>query len=216
MDRTVWGVAALGVAGVAFAAFPVLRPYVDGPQVWAHPLWVPAHLLGALGFALLVPGFAAVWARLRGTPGEGPAWAALLLAGAGAALVLPYFGAESYGLAALSGPGSEAVAEAIRMGPYAISTFGLGLLAVAAAGVAVLVAARRGGGGVPVTGAAVVAAGLVLYLPQFFGTPPLRIAHGVLLGVGCLLLAAGLRRSAVDVRHAGTGADRAAGDAHRV
>lgn len=215
MDRTGWGAAALGVAGVAFAAFPVLRPYVDGPQVWAHPLWVPAHLLGALGFTLLVPGLAAVWARLRGTPGEGPAWAALLLAGAGAALVLPYFGAESYGLAALSGPGSEAVAEAIRMGPYAISTFGLGLLAVAAAGVAVLVAARRGGG-VPVAGAAVVAAGLVLYLPQFFGTPPLRIAHGVLLAVGCLLLAAGLRRSAVDVRHAGTGADRAAGDAHRV
>jgi hypothetical protein len=29
----------------------------------------------------------------------------------------------------------------------------------------------------------------VLFLPQFFATPELRIAHGVLLAVGCLMLA---------------------------
>lgn len=39
---------------------------------------------------------------------------------------------------------------------------------------------------------------MLLYLPQFFGPPPVRIAHGVLLAVGCLWLAGGLwsRRAA--------------------
>jgi hypothetical protein len=31
---------------------------------------------------------------------------------------------------------------------------------------------------------------MVLFLPQFFAGAELRIAHGVLLGVGCVLLAA--------------------------
>ena len=193
MDRNGRGAVAMGVAGVAFAAYPALRPYVDGPLVWAHPLWVPAHLLGVLGFALLVPGLAALRTRLDGTPGEGAAGVALVLAGTGAALVLPYYGAEAFGLAQLSGPGADAVAEAIRMGLYAVTTFGLGLLALAAAGVAVVVAARWSGG-IPMAAAGVFAAGLVLYLPQFFATPAVRVAHGVLLAVGCLLLASALRR----------------------
>ncbi|NEB06440.1 hypothetical protein G3I78_46570, partial [Streptomyces sp. SID13726] len=33
------------------------------------------------------------------------------------------------------------------------------------------------------------ALGLVLLLPQFWGDPGLRVAHGVLLGAGCALLA---------------------------
>lgn len=33
------------------------------------------------------------------------------------------------------------------------------------------------------------------YLPQFYAAPGLRVAHGVLLGVGCLLLAAHLCRT---------------------
>jgi hypothetical protein len=39
---------------------------------------------------------------------------------------------------------------------------------------------------------------VALYLPQFFGPPPVRMAHGVLLAVGCLWLAMGLwdRRAA--------------------
>jgi hypothetical protein len=42
------------------------------------------------------------------------------------------------------------------------------------------------------TAAAALAVAGILYLPQFFGPPPVRIAHGVLLAVGCLWLAAGL------------------------
>lgn len=37
---------------------------------------------------------------------------------------------------------------------------------------------------------------MVLFLPQFFLSPALRIAHGVLLGVGCVLLAVAVRRTA--------------------
>ena len=33
---------------------------------------------------------------------------------------------------------------------------------------------------------------VALYLPQFFGPPPVRMAHGVLLAAGCLWLAMGL------------------------
>ena len=201
MDRTGWGLAALGGAGVAFAAYPALRPWTDGPQVWAQPLWVPSHLLGVVGFALLVPGLAAVWARLRGTPGERAGWVALLAAGAGAALVLPYYGAEAYALERIGLPGSgvgeaqaAALGEGIRLGPYAAATFLAGLLAVAVAGIAVAVAVRRGGPGGPGgPGGVLLAVALVGYLPQFFGPPALRIAHGVLLTAGCRLLAVAMR-----------------------
>jgi hypothetical protein len=37
-----------------------------------------------------------------------------------------------------------------------------------------------------------LAAGLALYLPQFWAGQPLRIAHGLIVAAGCLLLAAGL------------------------
>ncbi|OLL84390.1 hypothetical protein Ae263Ps1_1445c [Pseudonocardia sp. Ae263_Ps1] len=170
------GAVALGVAGVAFAAYPALRPYVDGPQVWAQPWWVPSHLLGVLGFALLVPGLVAVRQRLHGTTGERAARVAVVAAGTGAALVLPYYGAEAFALGRLTGPDAVAVGEAIRMDPWAVTTFAAGLLALAAAGV--------------------FAAALVLYLPQFFAAPGVRIAHGVLLAAGCLLLAAATRTRA--------------------
>jgi hypothetical protein len=35
----------------------------------------------------------------------------------------------------------------------------------------------------------VFAAAMVLYLPQFFADPAVRIAHGVLLAIGCVMLA---------------------------
>jgi len=34
---------------------------------------------------------------------------------------------------------------------------------------------------------------VLLFLQQFFGSPAVRIAHGVLLGVSCVLLAVHLR-----------------------
>jgi hypothetical protein len=48
----------------------------------------------------------------------------------------------------------------------------------------VLVAVREGVVALP------FAVGMVAFLPQFFAGPEVRIAHGVLLGVGLVLLAA--------------------------
>lgn len=205
------GALALGIAGTAFAAYPASRPYPDGPAVWTQFWWVPAHLLGVIAFASLVPGLAVWWSVHRGTAGERPAWAALIVCGVGTALVLPYYGAESFGLAALGAavPGgvapavADAVAEQVRMAPLPAATFLAGLLALAAAGVLVAVAAVRGGR-VPVVPAVLLAAGLVLYLPQFFAPAPVRIAHGVLLAAGCLLTALTLHRAPAPSRHPAT------------
>jgi len=38
--------------------------------------------------------------------------------------------------------------------------------------------------------------GFVLYIPQFYVNQPIRVAHGLLVAVGCLWLAAGIWRSA--------------------
>lgn len=75
--------------------------------------------------------------------------------------------------------------------------FAAGLAGLAAGAVLAAVAIRRSGvlprwSGVP------LAAGMVLFLPQFFGSPALRIAHGVLVAVGCIAVAVVLwRRSTV-------------------
>lgn len=188
-------------AGAAFAAYPALRPWGAEPAAWADPYWVPAHLLGAAAFALL-----AVAAR-TGRPERGPSRpVAAVAAASGAALVLPYFGAEAFGLAALggavtgaAGPGPDpatalAVAEAFRLGPWAAATFVAGLLAIAVAGVAVLLDGRRAGRGAAV-GGVLTGVALLTYLPQFFAPPEVRVAHGVALGIGCVLVGVATART---------------------
>ena len=65
------------------------------------------------------------------------------------------------------------------------------LLAVAAVMVAVVVW-RSGkylkGSGIP------FAVGFGLFVPQFFWTQPLRVAHGAVVAAGCMWIAAGLWR----------------------
>ncbi len=130
-------------------------------------------------------------------PGRGTRAAAAALGTwvAGAALVLPYYGSEAYalhGLAAANVPDVAGLAQDVRMGTVALTAFciGLGLLALSAV-LAAVTTARAGLGRLSGTA---FAAGMVLFLPQFFADAPLRIAHGVLLGAGCLLLARALVR----------------------
>jgi hypothetical protein len=40
-----------------------------------------------------------------------------------------------------------------------------------------------------------LAVAFVLFLPQFYAAPSLRIAHGVLVGIACVTLAVQLRRA---------------------
>lgn len=117
-------------------------------------------------------------------------------------MVLPYYGAEAFGLNAIGrlavqthdGSGIAA-ANMFRYQPVAMTIFAVGLLLLAAAGVRLLLTLRRRTGwsrfGLVLTGLALVA-----YLPQFFVPIEGRIVHGIVLGAGLLVLAgAATRRS---------------------
>lgn len=181
---TVRGVG-LVAAGALFVAYPALRPWgdatVDGMAgAFASPAWLAAHLAAVAGFVLVGLGIRPL------SRAAGAVW------WFGAGLVLPYYGAEAFALHALglrsSGEALAAAANAVRNGPVQLTVFGAGLLLFAVA--AVLVAVRGRAVALP------FALAMVLFLPQFFLPPALRIAHGVLLGVGCVLLAVAVRRKA--------------------
>ncbi|GEN80350.1 hypothetical protein [Actinotalea fermentans] len=196
------GATALLLAALVFAAYPALRPYtdettLDGARAFASGAWAAAHTAGMVGFVVLPVGLLGLAAHVA--PGRGRA--AVVLAWLGGALVLPYYGAETFGLdvigaraAADGDTGLLSLAEEFRTGALPVTTFGLGLLLLAGAGVALAATTWR----TPARwGGTFVGTALVLYLPQFFAPPAARIAHGALLGVGCALLAATLlRRSA--------------------
>jgi hypothetical protein len=103
-----------------------------------------------------------------------------------------YFGAEIFGIRTLaraaSRTGDLGLLDEVRMQTPAVAVFGAGLLLLAAAGVLLAVGLWRQGAGARWAGV-LTGAGLVLFLPQFFGTPAVRIAHGVLLSVGLALVA---------------------------
>jgi hypothetical protein len=187
----------LALAGALFVVYPGVRPWGDSTPAgeaaaFASPAWLVAHLAAVAGFVLV--GLAM---RRFGRPAEVLWWI-------GSGLVLPYYGAEVFALHALgqrfSGAELAEVAEAIRLGPVAATVFATGLVVLAVA--AVLVAVGEGLVAVP------FAVAMVGFLPQFFAGPELRIAHGVLLGLGLLLLAARARRSGLRATVATTEGDR--------
>ncbi|GAA4485112.1 hypothetical protein GCM10023094_39560 [Rhodococcus olei] len=183
------------ITGILFATYPVLRPYSSeagpaGAAAFGSPLWVAAHVCAMVGFITLV-------LAIRRVTDSGT-----VVLGIGVGLVLPYYGAETFALHEL---GAEAqrtgafglvdLAEPIRYAPAAMVMFGAGLISIAVG--AVLFARVLGG-----WQAWVLAAGFVLFLPQFFAPPWLRIAHGLLILVGCLAVAARLVRAPADAEHA--------------
>lgn len=199
------GSAVLAFAGLMFLLYPAVRPWRDESTAagalasMSSGAWVASHLFAMLGFIAVPLGLLALRTALTATPGAPLASAAMITAWVGAGLTLPYYGAEDFGLhgAARSGvPDLLAVAEAVRYGAVAMTTFGVGLIALAAGAILAAVAVRRSGLLPPASGV-LFAAGFALFLPQFFLPPTLRIAHGVLLAAGCLRLAAGLRRMRV-------------------
>ncbi len=199
------GPAALGAAGLLFALYPAVRPWGDATAAgsaaaFASPAWVVAHLVAVAGFVLLSLGLLSVRAAVAGRPGVRATGAAVVTAWLGTGLTLPYYGAETFALHALGqrvvGTGDDSLldlVDGIRMGPAQLTTFGIGLVLLGVGAVLGAVAAWRSGvlsrwSAVP------LAVGMALYLPQFFASPSLRVAHGVLMGAGCVVLAAALHR----------------------
>jgi hypothetical protein len=200
--RSRLGALALAVAGVCFLIYPALRPFSDevtlaGARAFASNAWFASHLLGMIGFILTALGLLALRDVLRPTRAERPALWALVTFWLGAGLTLPYYGAEDFALRAIGAEALRQQSAAIltlahdtRYGP-GVYIFATGLLLLAAGAILAAVAVWRSGAlsrwsGIP------LALGFALYIPQFFGAQPLRVAHGALMVVGCLWLAAGL------------------------
>lgn len=197
--------AAFVMSGLALVAYPMLRPWgpesgLEGAHDFASTAWPIAHLLGMVGFVSLALGLLAL-APTGGWPARAVR-ATETLAWLAAAFLLPYYGAEAFGLQAVGAYAVErgevevlAIAESFRYGPLAMTTFAIGLLLLLAVGIRLALGFWRSGT-VGRLGGLLAGAGAVTYLPQFFGTPALRIGHGLVMGAGLVLLGVVTARSA--------------------
>lgn len=180
--------AALTIAAVGFALYPILRSSANevgltAAALYARPAWLLAHCLGMIGFITASWGLGRI-DRLAGR-----------LAFGGTLLVLPYYGAEAYALHAigtlalrLHNASGIPAADMFRYQPVAITTFGIGLGLLAAAGVRLLYLLRRSSN-LRRIGLLIVGLALIMYLPQFFLPIQFRVVHGIVFGIGLLVLA---------------------------
>lgn len=174
--------------------YPALRPYssetgLPGAQAFASWRRTASHVSAIGGLVVLTQ--LPQLRRLAPIGHVGPTLVAI-----GAALVLPYYGAEAFGVGAVgrqvitTGDTSGlAAVEAIRYGVPALVLFGAGLILMACGGVVVGRALWRGPTLTARGAGLLLVLGLVLFLPQFYFPPVLRMAHGVVLGAGLVLLA---------------------------
>lgn len=195
------GSVALAAAGVAFLLYPVVRPYgnettLAGARGMASASWIVAHLSAIAGFILLGFTIQALYGALRTTL----AARALVTTWLGVGLTLPYYGVEVFGAHVIAqhalathDAGALDMINDFRFNPAAITLFAAGLLLLAAGTILAAVAiwrstSRARWSGVP------LAVTFALFIPQFFGTPTVRIVHGALTLAACLYLATTLWR----------------------
>lgn len=196
------GALSLAVAGLLFVLYPAIRPFSDeaslqGAEAFASTSWIVAHMLAMLGFTLVPVGLLGLYISLQDTAVERLAFWALVVSLLAIGLTLPFYGGEAFGLHAI---GQEAVrqqnaalislATVVRSGPGLVM-FLAGLLLLAVAAIIVAMAIWRSGT-FPKWSGLLFALGFALYIPQFFGSQPVRVAHGLLVAAGCLWIATGL------------------------
>jgi hypothetical protein len=189
---------AVVASGILFVAYPALRPFssekgLDGAQAFASTNWIIAHSLAMAGFILLGLALLGVCEHLRGSKGERLASWGMVLSWAGIGLTLPYYGAEVFGLHAVgqavvdrNNPDLMSIVNNIRweVGIFWILT-GLALLGV---GVILFAIAIWRSGRLANWAGVVLGIAFALYIPQFVASQPFRVAHGVLILIGALLL----------------------------
>jgi hypothetical protein len=205
-QRVRLGSLALAVAGVLLVVYPALRPFSDetslqGAAAFGSDAWIAAHMLAMVGFILTALGVFGLHLALQNTHAEGASFWALIVTWIGVGLILPFYGGEAFGLHAIGqraiadqSPALVSMADAVRSGA-GLLMFLIGLLLLAAGAIMVAIAVWRSRrlprwSGIP------FALAFALYIPQFFGSQPLRVGHGVLVAAGCLWLAMELWRSA--------------------
>lgn len=198
------GSGALAVAGILFVLYPAIRPFSDetslqGAAAFASTAWIVAHMLAIGGFILLMLGLLGLHSALQDSSVERLSFRALVVGLIGVGLTLPFYGGEAFGLHAI---GQEALRQqnaalvsltVVIRGEPQLLMFTAGLLLIAISAIIVATAVWKSGtlakwSGIP------FALGFALYLPQFFGTQPIRVAHGLLVTAGCLWIAVGLWR----------------------
>jgi hypothetical protein len=198
---------AFGVAGVLFVAYPAVRPFSDeaslqGAEAFASTAWIVAHSFAIVGFILIVLGLFGVYLRLQSTTAERPMVIGLGLSWIGVRLVLPFYGAEVFGLHAIGqealkeqSAGLVSLASSVRGEPGVVFILiGLVLLGV---GVIVCAIAMWRSAGLPKWIGIPLAVGFALYIPQYTAPQYLRVAHGRLITVSCVLVAVNLLRTDV-------------------
>jgi len=198
------GVWCLIAAGVMFVLYPALRPWEDESTAdgaiaaMSSPAWVASHAFAMIGFILVALGLLALASAVRGTPAARTARAAAVTGLIGTGLTLPYYGAEDFGLHAIASHAAAgarmdvlSIVDDVRYQPVAMTMFGVGLITLAVSGVLAAIAVARSGR-ISRSAGWLFAIGYVLFLPQFFGPPVVRIAHGALLGIGLIWLAIAL------------------------
>lgn len=188
-------------AGTLMAGYLLLRPYGDVSSqphevaaAFADWRWVASHVAGLLGVGSL----GRLASRIHDLHPGLPARAAHTLALAGVVLVLPYYGAETFALNAI---GREALATdnlalldlapLIRNHAVALTTFGAGLVSLAAASILTAWNWQRSTGSKAAWPLGIVAA---LFLPQFYLPPVARMAYGVAMLVAAAIWLASITR----------------------
>ena len=204
------GALVLGLSALLLTVFPLIRPFfpldVFAPErtlaaaspAFASVPWVLSHFLAMLGFVLLLGGMLALYAFHAGAPAESRAFRGLVWGLAGVALVLPALGVEAYAMPIIGKvylAGASGLAPVIPLtyrGPMTVVLL-LGLLFLAV-GVFNFAFAIRRGGQLPAWAGFVFAIGLALWLPLL--PRPVRIADGLLIGLGGIPLAWSMWRKA--------------------
>ncbi|MFF0307333.1 hypothetical protein ACFYSC_07890 [Streptosporangium sp. NPDC004379] len=196
MNRARLTASAFAAGGVLFLIYQAARPYADestleGAAAMASPSWTAVHLAASVGFVLVslgILGLYLVLGRSRLLPAAVVTWL-------GAGLTLPYYGAETFGLRVIGAravrdhdAGLIELVDQFRFTPAAVAMFAAGL-ALLAVGVVMAAVEIRRSGALPRWSGVPLAVGFVLFIPQFYGSPAIRIAHGALLAAGGLWLA---------------------------
>ncbi|WP_214104583.1 hypothetical protein [Acrocarpospora catenulata] len=196
----------LALAGVLFFLYPALRPWREEStregalQAMSSPWWVATHLFAMIGFILVPLALLAVRRVVEATRSERLAVTAAVTTWIGAGLTLPYYGAEDFALNTIATKVADGqpldlldLADSIRYHPAAVTTFLIGLLLLGIGPVLAATAIWRSGA-LPRFSGILFAAGFALFIPQFFAPPAGRVAHGVLVAIGCVWLAVALWR----------------------
>jgi hypothetical protein len=197
--------ACLFISGILFVLYPALRPFSDeksleGAAAFASQAWFIAHFMAILAFILLPFGLAGICRVIQDRSMRRSARLGFGMGCFGIGLTLPFYGAEVFGLQAVGSAALEeqsaallALADQIRYGKgFVIICAGLLLLA---AGIIVIAAAIWKSRALCRWSGIPLAAGFLLYLPQYLMTQPWRVLHGLLICTGCIWLGLALLRT---------------------